>query len=132
MVQWGAEYAIDGLFHDTDHYKYFFHSVDTSPNNWLQIDMGREETLCKVQLYSRADKGYSYNPESRENIEVRIGNIQASSDLTGNPLCATSKPHPTSYQTNLRCSTPLAGKLIVLRQSMNMLWSIDEVFAYSV
>lgn len=121
--------AIDGIIHDADYG--FYHSLGQSTSDWLQINMGKEETVCKVQLYSRTDLGPPH-ANRREHIEVRVGNIQASSDLTGNPLCDITKPHPTTFQTTLRCATPLTGMFIVMRRAVNNYWAIAEVFAYSL
>lgn len=129
---YGPGLAIDGLFHDSHIQHGFYHPLHASNAEWLQINMGREETLCKVHLYARTDYEYGWGTVRRENIEVRVGNIQASSDITGNPLCGTTKPHPTSYQTTLRCVTPLTGMLIILRHSTNEFWSVDELFAFSI
>ena len=130
VAKWGAGFAIDGLFHDSSLNYGFYHPYNNSPNDWLQINMGQEETLCKVQLYARTDA--DWGPQRRANIEVRVGNIPASTDITGNPLCAITKSNPSSHQTTLRCATALTGTLIVIWQPIREYWSMDEVFAFSI
>ena len=125
-------FAFDGLFHH-GHTMLFISTYDeTKP--WLQIDMGQEETLARVELFFRTS-GFTYSELAyrRENIEVRFGNILASTNSTGNPECATLSSLPTSFRAQLNCITFMTGRYLVIRRDITYVpMEIDEVFAYSV
>lgn len=134
LVQNRADYApnlaIDGHLHDINQGSGFFHPDSDSPNEWFQIDMGREETVCKLRLYFRRDGSSLDKPERRSNIEVRVGNVPATNDHTGNPVCSTLTTLRSAFETDLRCSSPLTGLFIVIRKTSNKFWDLDEVSAY--
>ena len=123
----GPELAIDGVF--TNEAWGFFQPKYGSPVEWLEINMGREETLCKFQLYFRADET---SPGRITNLDVRVGNDQASQKPTGNGLCAKLISLPLeAIQYTMRCSSPLTGKYVVIWAEGETIWEINEVFAYS-
>lgn len=123
--------AIDGLLHDSGKASGFFHSGSGSQSEWFQIDMGRKETVNQVQLFFRTDAEVAHFKDRRQNIQVRVGNIQASEALAGNPLCATLVSLPDSVNADLTCKAPLTGRYIVIRQAGNEFWDLDEVSAFS-
>ena len=129
-TNFGPGLAIDDELHDLSDPFGAFHIGRSSPDEWLEINMGREETLCKVQLFFQTHKHYSVLSERRTNIEARVGNIPAIDDYIGNPLCDTLASLPSAFQTTLRCSSPLSGMYIVIRQEGNEFWDIDEINAF--
>ena len=93
--------------------------------------MGKEYTLYKVELHFRTDSTVDYYAKIREGIVVNVGNIPASSDLAGNPVCATLISLPDARQTTLACSTPLTGLYILVQKNTKSKLDLDEVYAFT-
>ena len=129
-TDYGPGLAIDDRLHDLSDPFGAFHTATSSPDEWLEINMAREETLCKVQLFFQRHNHYSAQPERRTNIEVRVGNIPATNNYVGNPLCETLASLPTAFKATMGCSSPMSGLYIVIRQEGNEYWDIDEVNAF--
>ena len=129
-TNYGPGLAIDDRLHDLSEDFGAFQVGTTSPDEWLEINMGRDETVCKVELFFQTHQHYSKQPEQRTNIEVRVGSIPAMQGYTANPLCETLTSLPAEFKASLRCSLPLTGNYMVLRQDDNQLWDIDEINAF--
>lgn len=122
--------AIDGKLHDLIEEFGAFHIGSSSPGEWLEIDMGRREKLCKLQLFFQTRNLYTKQPERRANIEGRVGDSRAVAGYTRNVICGTLSSLPYAFTTTLKCNVPLFGKYIVIRQAGEELWDIDEVNAF--
>ena len=105
----------------------FYHSEYGSSDQWLQIDMGREENLARVGLHFRRGG----LPVRRE-VKVRFGNILASENSNGNPECVTLSPPPAEDYGTFACGSTLTGEYLVIKSAMNEHLEISEIFAYSV
>ena len=134
-ASYGPNLAIDGKLHDSARSSGFFHTPDSaSQNEWLEIDMGKEYTLYKVELHFRT--GYTeevdFYAKMREGIVVNVGNVPASSDLAGNPVCATLTSLPDAQETTLiACSKPLTGLYILIQKNNKSQIQLDEVSAFT-
>lgn len=93
--------------------------------------MGKEYTVYKVQLHFRADSSLGTYADQRKDIDVSVGNVPVSSDLSGNPICATLISLPDARQTTLACSTPLTGLYIVIQRNVYKALDLDEVVAFT-
>lgn len=131
-VKYGPHFAIDGHNQSPTSAGGFYNTEQPpSSKQWLQIDMGSEYILYRVQIYFRSDNQVSTFADRRTNMEARVGDILASSNSTGNPLCERIISLPNAVQTILRCATPLAGQYIVIRRSDETTqWDVAEVHAY--
>ena len=125
MEEYGPSLAIDGVTSTSN--TGFFHPGTKLSDEWFQIDMGSEGFVSKVFIGFRQDVGLETFPIRRENVEVRVGNIPATDDAFGNPVCANLDQSPDSFNVSLECQAD--GRYIVIKKADEEFWDLNEANA---
>ena len=73
--------------------------------------------------------GYTNNNNDSDSLQLRVGNVDATLNFTGNSVCAEIGDvlRPASNIVNLTCHAN--GQYIVLRKKMDGWWAINELYA---